>query len=152
MNQNLPTEAREIGAHTYTVTRLGFANARKLLELSEQLLGPAILSLLAGVDPQAAMSSLLGTDLRSAGEAILGVLGRLGSSKADEVFRLLGAHTRVVDEGKLIVLTETQQDQWWALHPDECIAWLAFAYEVQFRDFFVGAGRHLNVLFKKAGA
>lgn len=151
MNQNLPTFTRTIGQHEYTVTRLGFAQARRLLELSEQLLGPAILSLLSGIDTQAALSSILGTDARRAAEAILGTLGRLGSAKSDEVFRLLGAHTRVQDEGKLMVLSESNQDQWWALHPEECIAWLAYAYEVQFADFFAGAGRHLAGLLPRVG-
>jgi len=149
MNPNLPTQSRMIGEHEYTVTRLGFSNARRLLELSEQILGPAVLSLLSGLDPIASINSLLNMDFRAAGEAVLGVLGRLGSAKSDEVFKLLGLHTQVQDEGKPLILTPAVQDQWWALHPEECMAWLAFAYEVQFKDFFGGASKHLAGLFPK---
>lgn len=145
MRASLPTESRMIGNHTYYVTRLGFSDARRLLELSEKLLGPAILQMLTeGGD-------LLDLEARSVIGPLLGVLGRLGGEQSDQVFRFLGSATHVMEDGREEYLTLEAQDQWWALYPGEVLGWLMFAYEVQFRDFFAGAGRLAGLKLRGEG-
>lgn len=152
MNPALPTETRTIGKHTYTVTRLGFANSRKLLELSEKVLGPAILQLASAAKEGMSVADLLAYEAGPAIEAILGVLGRLGSSQSDEIFRLLGEATHATEDGRVEYLTPQIQDQWWALYPGECLPWLAFCYEVQYRDFFAEGVRGLGRRGQPGGA
>ena len=153
MQQNLPTVSRRIGEHEYTVSRLGFRDARRLLEISERVLSPGIVQLISGFDAKKALESLLSQDASSILQGILEVLGRLGSKESDEIFRLLGTHTEVDDEGKRIRLTSNvadNQDQWWALYPGECLLWLVFCYEVQYKDFFLGPARALKNILPQA--
>jgi len=141
MDQALPTGTRTIGEHEYEVTRLGFHDFRKFLTISEQVLSPGIVALLSGFDAQKAVASILDTDASTIARGLLSVIGGLGSKDSNEIFRILGSNTQVVDEGKKIRLTtktRDNQDQWWALYPGECLLWLIFCYEVQCRDFFAG--------------
>jgi|GEM_PF-4001627 len=144
MDMNLPTERRQIGEHTYTVTRLAFRESRLLLALSEQVLGPSLLQIVSEVDAKAALSSLVNMDASAAASALLQLLGRMGSADVDKIFATLGKATEVDDEGRTRRLDPETQDHWWALFPGECLAWIVFAFEVQYRDFFAGAGRRLS--------
>lgn len=130
---SLPSFQRNIGQHQYTVYRLSFQRWRELLGICENLFGKALLSVLAD---RSRFSDLLDKDVKSLVEAALSIVQKFAAAEGTTLLARLGEHSRVVIDNQVRMLTMDQQELWWAQNPAELLPWLAFALEIQFKDFF----------------
>lgn len=131
-------ETREIGGREVTVKSLKMGPGRELLVRIFGVAFPAIADALRG---GADMRALAGGARLSAviGTLLGGVGGRLDNALVDHVAHTLGAvSTAKLDGAQLSLATEVMRDTVFDGDYMAFFEWLAFALEVQYRDFFGG--------------
>lgn len=148
----LQTESRTIGSTTYHVRQLGAGDARRLLVRLTKAVGPvlgAVLEEAAGSSnvpvPKDAkgLAALSGFAVSRKGisRALQELSVRLTESDLEFAVKLLGGTTEIeTDAGKQVPLTLERQELHFAGRMGEMFRWLAFALEVNYRDFFPVAG------------
>jgi len=151
---NLPTVTRKIGEHRYIVTRLGYRAMLDALHRIQALAGPAVTGLLAA--DAVSLDDLLDLRTDRLGTSLLGLLDRVSGPDGLELQEILGRQTIVEVADRKVTLAPDAMDTWFSQHPEDALPWLAFAVEVQFRDFFEqpmrALGRKLADLAAKAPA
>lgn len=133
----LHTESRTIGNYTYEVTTLGGLAGRKLLTKLVKTLGPCLAPLLTDSDGNTKKGwSVLDADSKSVAAALVEFADRVTPELLEELAVAFGKTTLVdMGGGKAVQLTLENQDLHFAGNYGEFFRWLAFALEVNFRDF-----------------
>jgi len=139
---NLPLVERKINGTRYVVTRLGWWGMMDALHRAEALLGPALEAML-GADIQS-IASALEADGGSVAKAVSLLVRRLTDRDGRELLEILGRQTMVEAEGRKVWLSPDVMDTWFSQRPADALLWLAFAVEVQLRDFFEQPMRELG--------
>ncbi len=128
---NLPSDDRTIGSTTYQVTRLPMRQWLELKALGMRLAGPVIAEVLAGA--KGGLSSLLdkNMDLGGIGQALYRLCADAKPADYNKLLDILGKCTAINNK-------PLDKDFWWPRNMEELAPYVAFALEVQFKDFFAG--------------
>lgn len=141
----MQTKNRIIGNHKYEVRQLGTSEAEELLVRLVRVLGPVLGALLedvgGGIKSPKGIKSLLDMDVTTVSKA----LHELGMRLTVEDLR----HLRTVfgnasvchqPDGKALPMKLEYQELHWCGRISDMFKWLGFCLEVNYSDFFGGAG------------
>lgn len=145
----IQTEEKLIGEHTYFVTQLGALQGRKLLRRLVAIAGPALAELVKELPPASKDGrgfDLGALNLSTVGAAVEALTERMTEEELEHVCNVLAARTEVQLDPERRVPLQSIFDVHFAGRYSAMFQWLAFALEVNFRDFFAGSGTGTHLL------
>lgn len=147
----LRTESRLLGNHRYSVTTCPASEGRRILVKLLKLLGPTLAPILSGVDTKGLRAratigtgetgepvgwSVLDMEGKTLAEALQEFSSRLSSELVEDLAATFGACSEVHLGGeRALQLTLETQEEHFSGNYSEFTKWIAFALEVNFKDF-----------------
>lgn len=149
----LKSETRVIGGHTVTSTQLPSTRSFGLLTKLGKILSPVVGELGPLFDAKAGLAGLLTQDVSKIGPALTALFGHLADEDLGKLQSEIFAHTRVMRDGRLLELRDPNiVDLVFGADLKALLGALAFAIEVNYRDFFSSAPSESSLAGAAAGA